>query len=222
MAFDYKKEYKEFYLPPKNPGIIEIPEMNYIAVRGHGDPNEPEGEYKAAIGLLYAIAFTVKMSYKGSHKMEGYFSYVVPPLEGLWWQEEEGADSHGERTGSGKGIDYAHKEKLEWISMIRLPEFVTEDEFRWAIDEASRKKQADFSKVEFFTYDEGLCVQCMHMGSYDNEPATIAEMERYMWENGLTADISGCRFHHEIYLSDPRRCAPEKLRTVIRHPVKKI
>ncbi|NBI89695.1 transcriptional regulator [Lachnospiraceae bacterium] len=211
MAFDYKKEYKEFYLPPKKPGIIEIPNINYIAVRGHGDPNEPEGEYKEAIGLLYAIAFTVKMSYKGNHKIDGYFSYVVPPLEGLWWQ-----------GGQLQGIDYAHKEKLEWISMIRLPEFVTEEEFQWAIKEASEKKQADFSKVEFFTYHEGLCVQCMHVGSYDNEPATIEGMEQYILDNGFVGDISDSRFHHEIYLSDPRRCAPEKLRTVIRHPVKKI
>ncbi|MDE7014498.1 MAG: GyrI-like domain-containing protein [Kineothrix sp.] len=185
--------------------------MNYIAVRGHGDPNEPEGEYKEAIGLLYAIAFTVKMSYKGNHKIDGYFSYVVPPLEGLWWQ-----------GGQLQGIDYAHKEKLEWISMIRLPEFVTEEEFQWAIKEASEKKQADFSKVEFFTYHEGLCVQCMHVGSYDNEPATIEGMEQYILDNGFVGDISDSRFHHEIYLSDPRRCAPEKLRTVIRHPVKKI
>ncbi len=211
MAFDYKKEYKEFYLPPKKPGIIEIPEMNYIAVRGHGDPNEPDGEYKIAVGLLYAIAFTIKMSCKGNHKIEGYFSYVVPPLEGLWWQ-----------AGQLQGIDYAHKEDFEWISMIRLPEFVTEGEFRWAIEDAFRKKQDDFSKVEFFTYHEGLCVQCMHMGSYDNEPATIEGMERYLSENGFVTDISDHRFHHEIYLSDPRRCAPEKLRTVIRHPVKKM
>ena len=249
MAFDYKKEYKEFYLPPKKPGMGEVPRMNYIAVRGHGDPNEEEGEYKAAIGLLYAIAFTVKMSYKGSHQMEGYFSYVVPPLEGLWWQNgqegmdgnekqcgqegmdgnewqcgQEGADGHGLQVQArcSKGIDYAHKENFEWISMIRLPEFVTKEEFLWAIGEATEKKQADFSKVEFFTYDEGLCVQCMHIGSYDDEPATIAAMERYMEENGLAADMSEGRFHHEIYLSDPRRCAPEKQRTVIRHPVKKI
>ncbi len=221
MAFDYKKEYKEFYLPPKKPGIIEIPRMNYIAVRGHGDPNEPEGEYKAAIGLLYAIAFTVKMSYKGSHKIEGYFSYVVPPLEGLWWQHGQGGTDGQVQAGCCKYIDYTHKENFEWISMIRVPEFVTEEEFQWAIEEATEKKQDDFSKVVFFTYDEGLCVQCMHIGGYDSEPVTIAGMERYAAENGFVTDISKSRFHHEIYLSDPRRCAPEKLRTVIRHPVKK-
>lgn len=208
MAFDYKKEYKEFYLPPKTPGIIRIPEMNYLAVRGQGDPNEPEDAYKTAIGLLYAIAFTIKMSYKGSHKIDGYFSYVVPPLEGLWWQ-----------PGSDR-IDYSHKEAFRWISMIRLPEFVTKEEFDWAIQEATQKKQSDFSKVEFFPYQEGLCVQCMHIGSYDNEPATIERMDQYAIGNGYTVDISDTRFHHEIYLSDPRRAAAEKLRTVIRHPVR--
>lgn len=208
MAFDYKKEYKEFYLPPKTPGIIDIPAMNYIAARGQGDPNEPDGEYKASIGLLYAIAFTIKMSYKGSHKIDGYFAYVVPPLEGLWWQNE------------CERIDYSHKENFKWISMIRLPDFVTKDDFDWAIHEATVKKQNDFSRVEFFSYQEGLCVQCMHIGSYDNEPATIERMDQYAAENGYSVDISGTRFHHEIYLSDPRRAAVEKLRTVIRHPVK--
>lgn len=208
MAFDYKKEYKEFYMPPKKPGIIEIPEMNYIAVRGAGDPNVPDGEYKAAISMLYAIAFTIKMSYKGSHKIAGYFSYVVPPLEGLWWQE------------GVSGIDYAHKETFRWISMIRLPDFVTRQDFDWAIAEAARKKKTDFSKVEFFTYDEGKCVQCMHIGSYDREPETVELMDTYAIENGYALDFSGNRFHHEIYLSDPRRAAEEKLRTVLRHPVR--
>lgn len=210
MAFDYKKEYKEFYLPKRKPELITVPPMNFIAVGGKGNPNEEGGAYKESIGLLYGIAFTIKMSKKGDHRIDGYFDYVVPPLEGLWWQE------------GTEGIDYSRKEDFEWISMIRLPEFVTKEEFLWAIGEATEKKQADFSKVEFFTYDEGLCVQCMHIGSYDDEPATIAAMERYMEENGLAADMSEGRFHHEIYLSDPRRCAPEKQRTVIRHPVKKI
>lgn len=208
MAFDYKKEYKEFYLPPKKPGIVDVPEMNFIAVRGHGDPNEPDGEYKAAMGMLYAIAFTIKMSYKGSHKIDGYFSYVVPPLEGLWWQDGQ------------QEIDYAHKENFAWIAMIRLPEFVTKEEFDWAIGEATEKKHSDFSKVEFFTYREGRCVQCMHIGSYDNEPETVKRMHDYLAENGYVTDISSTRLHHEIYLSDPRRTAPEKLRTVIRHPIK--
>ena len=210
MAFDYKKEYKEFYLPPKKPGLIEIPEMNYIAVQGKGDPNEPDGEYKAAMQLLYGIAFTIKMSYKGSKKIEGYFPYVVPPLEGLWWQQ------------GMEGIDYAHKESFEWLSMIRLPEFVTEEIFDWAVAEASEKKKSDFSKVRFFTYREGLCVQCMHMGSYDAEPETIQRMNDYMREQRFKADFTENRFHHEIYLSDPRRTKEERLRTVIRHPVRRI
>lgn len=208
MPFDYKKEYKEFYLPPQKPGIVEVPEMNYIAVRGKGDPNEPDGEYKQAIGLLYGIAFTVKMSYKGSHKMEGYFPYVVPPLEGLWQQ-----------SGVHE-IDYAHKENFEWISMIRLPEFVTKEEYDWAVSEATEKKQSDFSKVQFFPYKEGLCVQCMHVGIYDDEPETIQKMNSFIQESGYVNDFSETRLHHEIYLSDPRRTAPANLRTVIRHPIK--
>lgn len=209
MAFDYKKEYKEFYLPPKKPGIIEIPQMNYIAVSGRGNPNEPEGEYKAAMGMLYGIAFTIKMSYKGSHKIEGYFPYVVPPLEGLWKQ------------GGGGEIDYARKEDFEWTSMIRLPEFVTKEEFDWAVREATEKKQSDFSKVAFFTCHEGLCVQCMHVGSYDSEPETIRQMKEFVSAQGYREDFSDTRLHHEIYLSDPRKGDPEKLKTVIRHPVKK-
>lgn len=209
MAFDYKKEYREFYLPPKKPGIIEIPEMNFIAVSGKGDPNRPEGEYKEAIGLLYGIAFTIKMSYKGNHRIDGYFPYVVPPLEGLWKQ------------GNGGEIDYARKEDFEWISMIRLPEFVTEEVFDWAVREAAKKKQQDFAKVKFFTYQEGLCVQCMHIGSYDGEPETIRMMREFMEAQGYREDFSESRLHHEIYLSDPRKAKPENLRTVIRFPVRK-
>lgn len=208
MAFDYKKEYKEFYQPPKNPSIIDIPQMDYIAVRGKGDPNLPDGEYKSAIGLLYGIAYTIKMSYMGSHKIDGYFPYVVPPLEGLWWQE------------GGAGINYSRKENFQWISMIRLPEFVTKEEFNWAVAEATEKKQTDFSKVEFFPYKEGLCVQCMHIGSYDKEPATLQLMNSFIQKEGYIPDQSGIRKHHEIYLSDPRRTKPERLRTVIRQPVR--
>lgn len=209
MAFDYKKEYKEFYMPKKKPSIVEIPKMNYIAVRGKGNPNDENSEYKNSIGLLYAIAFTIKMSYKGTHKIDGYFEYVVPPLEGFWWQE----NTHG--------IDYNRKEDMNFISVIRLPDFVTEDDFRWAVDEATAKKKQDFSKVEFLTYDEGVCVQCMHIGSYDNEPETVELMHKYMEENGYELDITDRRLHHEIYLSDPRRCDESKLKTVIRHPIKK-
>ncbi len=208
MAFDYKKEYKEFYLPSRKPGMIEIPAMNYVAVRGKGDPNEPDGAYKRALNLLYGISFTIKMSYKGPHRIDGYFSYVVPPLEGLWWQE------------GVSGIDYSRKEGFQWISMIRLPDFAGREEFDWAVKEASEKKQQDFSDVEFFTYREGLCVQCMHVGSYDDEPETIKRMEEFAAEQGYQPDFSDGRFHHEIYLSDPRRTATERLRTVIRHPVK--
>ncbi|MCI9075533.1 MAG: transcriptional regulator [Dorea sp.] len=210
MVFDYKKEYKEFYIPPKKPGLIEIPEINYIAVRGKGNPNEPEGEYKTAIQLLYGIAYTIKMSNKSGKEIEGYFPYVVPPLEGLWWQQ------------GIEGIDYAHKERFEWISMIRLPEFVTKEVFDWAVIEASEKKKSDFSKAEFYAYREGLCVQCMHIGSYDAEPETVAQMNAYMKEQGYEQDFSETRFHHEIYLSDPRRTKEERLRTVIRHPVKPV
>ena len=209
MAFDYKKENKEFYLPPKQPTLVTIPPMNFVAVQGKGDPNEPDGEYQAAMELLYGIAFTIKMSYKGSHKIDGYFEYVVPPLEGLWHQA--GVD----------GVDYAHKETFEWTSMIRLPEFVTREEFDWAVRKATAKKKQDFSKVEFFSYEEGLCVQCMHIGAYDDEPVTVDAMHRFMEEQGYTLDITDRRMHHEIYLSDARKVAPEKLKTVIRHPIKR-
>ena len=208
MAFDYKKEYKEFYMPKKKPGIVEIPTMNYIAVRGQGNPNDEDGEYKKSIGLLYAIAFTIKMSYKGTHKIDGYFEYVVPPLEGFWWQEDI------------QGIDYNRKEDMHFISVIRLPNFVTKDDFKWAVDEATQKKKQDFSKVEFLSYEEGICVQCMHIGSYDSEPETVDLMHKYMEENGYELDITDERLHHEIYLSDPRRCDVNKLKTVIRHPIK--
>ena len=209
MAFDFKKEYKEFYMPKNTPEIITVPSMNYIAVRGQGNPNAEDSEYKQSIGLLYGIAFTIKMSKKGNHQIEGYFDYVVPPLEGFWWQD--GSD----------GIDYAHKENFRFISVIRLPDFVTREDFDWAIREATAKKKTDFSKVEFLTYDEGVCVQCMHIGSYDDEPATITQMHDYMKRQGYVLDITEQRLHHEIYLSDARKVSPEKLKTVVRHPIKR-
>ena len=209
MAFDFKKEYKEFYMPKNSPGIVMVPSMNYIAVRGTGDPNQEDGEYKQAIGLLYGIAFTIKMSRKGDHRLEGYFDYVVPPLEGFWYME------------GMNGIDYAHKENFHWISVIRLPDFVSEDDLRWAVNEATQKKKLDFSKVEFLTVEEGLCVQCMHIGPYDDEPATVAMMHEFMEKQGDELDISDKRLHHEIYLSDARKVAPDKLKTVIRHPIRK-
>ena len=208
-AFDFKKEYKEFYMPKDKPAIISVPKMNYIAVRGKGDPNDENGEYKAAIGLLYGIAFTIKMSKKGDHHIDGYFDYVVPPLEGFWWME--GKD----------GIDYAQKEDFCWISVIRLPDFVSEHDFRWAVNEATKRKKQDFTKVEFLTVEEGSCVQCMHIGSYDDEPETVTMMHEFMEKQGYELDITDKRLHHEIYLSDARKVAPEKLKTVIRHPIRK-
>ena len=209
MAFDYKKEYKEFYMPKNVPAIITVPKMNYIAVRGSGDPNTEDGEYKTAIGLLYAIAFTIKMSKKGNHKIEGYFDYVVPPLEGFWWQD------------GIEGVDYSRKADFHWISVIRLPDFVSENDFRWALQEAEEKKKQDFSGVEFLTIEEGLCVQCMHIGSYDDEPSTVQQMHEFMEKEGYELDITDRRLHHEIYLSDVRKVALDKLKTVIRHPIKK-
>ena len=206
MAFDFKKEYKEFYLPKNKPSIVTVPKVNYVAVKGKGNPNEEGGEYKKSIELLYGIAYTLKMSYKGDYKIDGYYEYVVPPLEGLWWQDG--------------GFDFAKKETFHFISIIRLPDFVTKTDFEWAVAEATKKKKLDFSQVEFLTYDEGLCVQCMHMGTYDNEPKTIAGMEKYAIENGCKIDISDMRYHHEIYLTDPRKCDVDKLKTVIRHPIR--
>ncbi len=209
MAFDFKKEYKEFYLPRNKPTIIEIPPMNYIAVQGRGDPNAEDSEYKQSIGLLYGIAFTIKMSKSGSRQMEGYFDFVVPPLEGFWWQE-----------GGGE-VNYADKDGFCFLSVIRLPDFVTRADFDWAVAEATRKKKMDFSKVTFLPVNEGLCVQCMHIGPYDDEPATIDQMHQYMQMQGYELDISEKRLHHEIYLSDARKVAPEKWKTVVRHPIKK-
>lgn len=210
MAFDYKKEYKEFYLPKNKPSIVDVPRMNYVAVRGKGDPNAADGDYQRALSILYAVSFTIKMSYKGDHRIDGYFEYVVPPLEGFWWQD------------GVEGINYADKSGFNWVSVIRLPEFVTPDEFGWATGEVERKKGIDCSKAEFLTVDEGLCVQMMHLGSYDDEPASVALMDGYAKDNGYALDLSDTRRHHEIYLSDPRRCAADKLKTVIRHPIRKV
>ena len=206
MAFDFKKEYREFYMPKNKPQIVTVPPANYIAVRGMGDPNEEGGAYKAAIGVLYAVAYTIKMSKMGDHRMAGYFDFVVPPLEGFWWQE---------------GVDYSDKSAFHWISVIRLPEFVTKTEFDWAVAEAARKKKLDCSAAEFLTIDEGQCVQIMHVGPFDDEPASVALMDEYLRANGYENDFSDTRLHHEIYLSDARKVAPEKWKTVIRHPVRK-
>ena len=210
MAFDFKKEYKEFYMPKNKPEIVTVPKANYIAVRGKGDPNEVGGAYQQAISVLYAVAYTLKMSYKTDHKIEGFFEYVVPPLEGFWWQD--GKD----------GIDYTDKASFNWISVIRLPEFITQKDFELAVETATKKKKLDCSSAELMTIDEGLCVQIMHLGPFDDEPATIALMDEYLDKNGYVNDITNTRLHHEIYLSDARRVVPEKWKTVIRHPIKKI
>ena len=209
MAFDFKKEYKEFYLPKSKPQIVTVLPMNYIAVRGKGDPNEEGGAYKAAIGVLYAIAYTIKMSKMGDHRIEGYYDFVVPPLEGFWWQD--GVD----------GVDYTDKSAFNWISVIRLPDFVTKEDFDWAVAEATRKKKLDCSMAEFLTIDEGECVQIMYLGAFDDEPATVAIMDAYLEAGGYENDFTANRLHHEIYLSDARKVAPEKWKTVIRHPVRK-
>lgn len=209
MAFDFKKEFKEYYMPKNKPQIVDIPSMNYIAVRGKGNPNDEGGEYKKAIEVLYAVAYTLKMSYKTDYKIDGFFEYVVPPLEGFWWSD------------NGGNFDYSDKSELKWISVIRLPDFVTEKDFLWAVETASKKKKIDCSSAEFLTVAEGLCVQIMHNGSYDDEPATVAVMDEYISENGCVNDLGSERLHHEIYLSDPRKSPPEKWKTVIRHPIKK-
>ena len=212
MAFDYKKKYKEFYLPPAKPKIVTVPKMQFTAVRGKGNPNEEAGEYKSALELLYGISYTIKMSKMGDHRIDGYFDYVVPPLEGFWWQEKEGKKI--------PGIDYSNKDEFQWISLIRLPDFVSKKDFDWAKETVQKKKALDPSLAELLTITEGLCVQIMHIGSYDNEPATIKLMDDFAAEQGYMLDFSETRNHHEIYLSDPRKVAPEKLRTVIRHPIK--
>ena len=209
MAFDFKKEYKEFYMPKNKPEIVTVPAANYIAVQGVGDPNEPGGAYQQAIGVLYAVAYTLKMSYKTDYRIKGFYDYVVPPLEGFWWQN------------GVEGVDYADKSAFHWISVIRLPDFVTKQDFDWAVATAAKKKKLDCSSAEFLTVDEGLCVQIMHNGPFDDEPATVALMDDYLWQNGYVNDFSDGRLHHEIYLSDARKVSPEKWRTVIRHPVKK-
>ena len=228
MAFDLKKEYKEFYMPKNKPEIVKIPPMNYVAVRGKGNPNVECGDYQQAISILYAVAYTLKMSYKTDYKIEGFFEYVVPPLEGFWWQGEQhpvDAEMRTDRTDRReniKGIDYSNKDTFNWISVIRLPDFITEKDFAWAVQTATKKKKIDCSPAEFLTIDEGLCVQIMHQGSFDSEPATVALLEDYLKEQGYENNINEQRLHHEIYMSDARKVAPEKWKTVIRHTIKKV
>ena len=209
MAFDFRKEYKEYYLPKNKPEIITVPRANNIAVKGKGDPNEENGAYQQALGVLYAVAYTLKMSYKTDHRIDGFVEYVDHPLEGFWWQDNV------------DGVDYADKSAFHWISVIRLPDFITKTDFEWAVETASKKKKLDCSSAEFMTIEEGLCVQIMHLGAFDDEPATVALMDAYLEQNGYVNDMSQDRLHHEIYLSDARKVAPEKWKTVIRHPIKK-
>ena len=209
MAFDFKKEFKELYAPKTKPSIIDVPKMKFLAVRGKGNPNAEEGEYKQSIELLYPIAYTIRMSYKGDYKIDGYFPFVVPPLEGFWWIDDL------------KGMDYDRKDELNFVSLIRMPDFVTQKDFEWAIAEATNKKNINFSQVEFLTYEEGLAVQCMHIGPYDDEPKTTKKMTEYASQEGYEIDISNTRYHHEIYISDPRRTESGKMKTIIRHPIRK-
>ncbi len=208
MAYDFKKEEKKYYKPKTKPEIVEVPKMNYIAVRGSGDPNDEDGEYKRAIEVLYPLAYAIRMSYKKDYTIDGFFEYVVPPLEGFWWQE------------GVEGVNYTDKSTFNWISVIRLPDFVKKEHLEWAKNEVSKKKKIDTSVAEFLTIDEGLCVQVMHIGPFDEEPKTIEMMNRFIEENGYKTDINEKRRHHEIYISDIRKVESSKWKTVIRHPVK--
>lgn len=209
MALDLKKEYREFYLPKNTPQILQVPSMNYVAVRGQGDPNQPDGAYQQALAVLYAVSYTLKMSYKGDHKIAGFYEYVVPPLEGFWWQD------------GVEGMDYGKKAQFHWISAIRLPDFISQADLHWAVAEAQRKKKLDCSQAQFLTVEEGLCVQVMHLGPFDSEPATVALMDAFLEEQGYENDLSPTRLHHEIYLTDARKVSPDKWKTVIRHPIRK-
>lgn len=208
MAYDFKKEMKELYAPKARPEIVHVPAANFLAVRGKGDPNEAGGDYQHAVSVLYSVAYTIKMSYKTDRRIEGFFEYVVPPLEGFW-----------EQQGGGM-VDLSDKSSFGWISVIRLPDFVAQEDVEWAVREAGRKKKMDCSACEMITVDEGLCVQMMHIGPYDSEPETVAAMDAFLEENGYENDI-GVRRHHEIYISDPNKTAPEKCKTIIRYPIRK-
>lgn len=202
MPFDFKREYKSLYQPKTAPEIITVPPITFAAVRGEGDPNEDGGAYKMAVGVLYGILYTIKTSRRGNNVIDGYFDFVVPPLEGFW-----------------ENTEYTNKERFRWISVLRLPDFVTEEVFEWAKAEAARKKKIDCSAAEMLKVNEGLCVQCMHIGSYDNEPQTVSKMDEFLAENGFSNDLNEYRLHHEIYISDPNKSTEEKRKTIIRHPI---
>lgn len=209
MPFDFKKEYRELYVPAEKSKIITVPRMRFAAVRGAGDPNAEGGAYQQAVAILYAVSYALKTSWKKGREIEGFYDYVVPPLEGFW-QQDGAAD-----------VDYSRKESFRWITVIRLPDFVTEDHFAWAVEAAAQKKKLDCSAAELWSLEEGLCVQMMHRGPFEREPATVAVMDAYLREKGYENDFSDCRLHHELYLSDPRKVPPEKWRIVIRHPIRR-
>ena len=210
MAYDYKREYPELYRPSASPAFIEVPEVRFIAVRGSGDPNAPESGYGAAVGALYAVAYAIKMSRRGDRQMPGYFDFVVPPLEGFW------------RQPGRERVDLTHKEGFQWTACLRLPDFVGPDDLAWAVAEATRRRGRDLPAIGMLTLREGLCAQLMHTGPYDAEPASIARLEAFIGDNGCAVDLTDAREHHEIYLSDPRRTQPDRLKTVIRLPVRRM
>jgi len=210
--FDFKKEFKQFYAPKQTPQILTVPPANFVCVRGEGDPNESGGAYQRAIEVLYAVSYALKMSCKTDYKIDGFFEYVVPPLEGFWWQ-----------SGSACGAaDYARKSDFSWISAIRLPDFITRENFDWAVRQAAWKKKLDCGAAEFLRIDEGLCAQILHIGSFDDEPGSVAKIDKFIAANGYAKDFGEQRTHHEIYLSDPRKTAPQKCKTIIRLPIRKI
>ena len=208
MAYDFKQDSNEFYRSKNKPEIVDVPKANYLAVRGSGDSNEEGGAYQQAISVLYAVAYTLKMSYKTEYKIEGFYEYVVPPLEGFWWQENI------------FGVDYSDKSTFHWISVIRVPDFISEKDFDWAVEMAKNKKKIDCSSAEFITIEEGLCVQIMHIGPFDEEPKSVAIMDEFLEKNGYVNDMNAERLHHEIYLSDARKVPADKWKTIIRHPIK--
>ena len=213
MTIDYKKTQKHLYQPKTTPEIIDIPEMVFLAIDGKGNPNTIE-DYKTAIEILYGLSYTIKMSKKAGNEPTGYFDYVVPPLEGLWSLDDGGAF-----TGGGQVI--MDKDEFLWTAMIRQPEFVTQEVFKTAKEVLARKKpQLDLSSLKLVEFTEGLCAQVMHIGAYDDEPATIQKLSSFINSQGYVEDMAGSRRHHEIYLGDPRKSAPEKLKTVLRHPIK--
>jgi len=214
---DYKKLNKELYQPGIAPGIVDVPQMLFLCHDGQGNPNEAGGAYQKALEAIYAVTYTIKMSKMSGKAPHGYFEYTVPPLEGLWWLRDDAETDF-----------FAGKERYQWSSLIRQPEFVTEEVLLWAKEEIMRKKpEVDTSCVRLLTFTEGLCAQVLHLGPFDNEPETLAKLEAFIHENNLITDIGTelpggmRRRHHEIYMGDPRKAKPESMKTVLRHPVRR-